>query len=65
MPQHDDDKPVGYGSPPVYSRFTPGTSGNPSGRPKGKPRARKLMTSLLQIDDISASGEGDCDHRWT
>jgi len=34
-----DDEPeerrkVGYKSPPIHSRFKPGTSGNPKGRPK-------------------------------
>ena len=28
------DKPVGYGHPPVATRFKPGQSGNPRGRPK-------------------------------
>jgi hypothetical protein len=27
---------VGYGRPPLHSRFTPGKSGNPRGRPKGQ-----------------------------
>ena len=29
-----DDSPVGYGRPPVHSRFQKGQSGNPRGRPK-------------------------------
>lgn len=27
---------VGYGNPPLHSRFKPGQSGNPKGRPRGK-----------------------------
>ena len=39
----DDDYRVGYRHPPLGTRFSPGTSGNPRGRPKG---ARKLATVL-------------------
>ena len=34
---------VGYGRPPMMTRFRPGQSGNPRGRPKG---ARNLSTVL-------------------
>ena len=33
--QKSDDYDVGYGKPPVHSRFKPGQSGNSKGRPKG------------------------------
>lgn len=39
----DEAYEVGYGKPPIESRFQPGESGNPKGRPKG---ARSLATDL-------------------
>ena len=36
------DYEVGYGKPPVPSRFKPGRSGNPSGRPKGSRKKSSL-----------------------
>lgn len=39
---------VGYGKPPVASRFKPGQSGNPRGRPKG---AKNLDTMVREILD--------------
>src|ERR1700760_751537 len=37
------DYQVGYGKPPLHSRFQKGRSGNPNGRPRG----RKNMSTLL------------------
>ena len=45
MPNTKDEKPVGYASPPVRSRFKPGQSGNPSGRPK---KTKSLKVELIE-----------------
>ena len=34
---------VGYGRPPVHSRFPPGQSGNPAGRRKGQPTPNEIF----------------------
>ena len=39
------DYDVGYGKPPIGSRFKPGRSGNPKGRPKG---SNNLKTDLAE-----------------
>ena len=50
----DEDKkdgsasaPVGYGRPPVHSRFQKGQSGNPSGRTKGSKNLKTLFRKIL------------------
>src|SRR3954454_19403816 len=46
---------VGYGRPPIESRFQPGTSGNSRGRRKGsknlKTLIRKAMTASISIQE--------------
>ena len=42
-PKTQHDYQVGYGKPPVHTRFQKGQSGNPKGRPRG----RKNLSSLL------------------
>ncbi len=39
------DYDVGYGKPPVHTRFQPGQSGNPKGRPKG---SKNIKTDLME-----------------
>jgi hypothetical protein len=46
----DQDYEVGYGKPPVASRFAKGKSGNPGGRPRGSGRQRKALIELLTED---------------
>jgi hypothetical protein len=38
---------IGYGKPPVHSRFQKGQSGNPKGRKKGSKNLSTLVTELL------------------
>jgi hypothetical protein len=55
----DRARPVGYGSPPVASRFKTGASGNPKGRPRGsknlKTLIRQAMTAKISIQEGPSS----------
>lgn len=44
----DRDYKVGYGKPPVHSRFKPGQSGNKKGRPKTSAPRKDLPDLLLE-----------------
>lgn len=38
---------IGYGRPPLHSRFKPGQSGNPRGKPKGRKSYRTIVAATL------------------
>jgi hypothetical protein len=40
LPRRPVDYDIGYGKPPVKTKFRPGRSGNPLGRPKGAKRSK-------------------------
>jgi hypothetical protein len=53
------DHQVGYGKPPLHSRFQKGQSGNPSGRPAGRKRLTDLFAEELHrlVSKHGAPGE--------
>jgi hypothetical protein len=50
---------VGYGRPPVHTRFTKGRSGNPSGRPRGSVARRIRALALKEAYRLVRIKEGD------
>ena len=73
MPSDNDEKPkptddsttepiesrVGYGQPPVTTRFRKGKSGNPKGRPKAKKNLTTLLQEALE-EKVIVNENGDC-----
>jgi hypothetical protein len=51
-----NDYAVGYGRPPIHSRFKPGRSGNPGGRRRGRTIAGVLRNALDQKTVNPATG---------
>lgn len=47
-PNPADDYAVGYGRPPLHTRFKPRESGNAAGRPKGSVSAHALAAKYLK-----------------
>ena len=54
---------VGYGKPPVPSRFQRGKSGNPKGRPKGALNVTTILfRTLREIVVINENGRREAGH---
>ena len=45
---------VGYGKPPVNTRFRKGQSGNPHGRPRGARSASTILNAALKSKGVRA-----------
>lgn len=54
---HAAHHPVGYGHPPLASRFKPGTSGNAKGRPKGRKNLRTLIKEAMTANILIQEGQ--------
>ena len=48
---------VGYGRPPIASRFKPGASGNPNGRPKKSRNLKTIIRNALTANVLVREGE--------
>ena len=58
MRNSEDERPVGYRSPPAHTRFKAGQSGNPNGRPKkAKTLKAELIDELAEFTNVSEDGQ--------
>src|SRR5579884_3866022 len=54
----EDDQRVGYGRPPVATRFKRGASGNPSGKRKARPTLSQRLDRILgEIVPVTEGGK--------
>ena len=53
---------VGYGRPPLHSRFKPGQSGNPKGRPKQSRNLRTIVKQVSQRANADSRGGPSAPH---
>jgi hypothetical protein len=49
---------IGYGRPPVHTRFKPGKSGNPKGRPRNSRNLRTIIQDALTQKIVLRQGQG-------
>jgi Family of unknown function (DUF5681) len=49
---------VGYGRPPIHTRFKSGRSGNPEGRPRNSRNLRTIIQDALTTKIVLRQGQG-------
>jgi hypothetical protein len=64
MTEDHPRKGVGYGRPPLHTRFKPGQSGNPTGRPKGTVSFRlDFAEEFAELIAVPGNGGALCTKR--